>query len=367
MTWQEVIEWLDENQNVATVSGHDYSLKCSLNGLLPDDVCAILSQYTGKLLTLKHCGTCSETGARWLALFGGWLFISGLTDLTPKVAEVLSKHKNYLHIDCPESCWDIEVLSALAHREPALSLGYTGELYPADAELFGRQRGALSLFYDARVGGYGNNANLDLQAIELAKHQGKLELGGWEISPFACEQLAKHQGGLDIEANLSYREIISLAKSTGGLRLPNSDIRDGHTAQCLAAHDGDLNLDGISVLLFVVAEGLASHKGHLTLRGLKSISSASAKQLGQAQGSLSLSGLETITPDCLEPLLSRDILSLEGLTSISPEVALMIADRPGISLYLPYDLKPSDDVAVILRKAKSRIFWYETYREEAID
>jgi hypothetical protein len=98
-------------------------------------------------------------------------------------------------------------------------------------------------------------------------------------------------------------------------------------AAVLSKHPGNLNLPAITQLAPEIAKALVGEKEHvwLALNGLKEISPELARELAAAKCALRLDGVETVTPEIAEILATHKRSLSLGLTSISPDVAEKLA------------------------------------------
>jgi mono/diheme cytochrome c family protein len=135
------------------------------------------------------------------------------------------------------------------------------------------------------------------------------------LSPEAAKELARFEGWLSLNG------LTSLSKET---------------AEALGQHKGPLHLNGLANVSDEAATALASHVGELSLNGLTSLSDEAAKALAKHNanyngGRLYLNGLTTISTVAVQALATRKGVypfRLEGLTSLSPETAAVLAQLP---------------------------------------
>jgi len=109
-------------------------------------------------------------------------------------------------------------------------------------------------------------------------------------------------------------------------------------AEELAWYTAPLRLDGLAEISDPAAQALAKHRepDHendedyaLYLNGLTALSERAASSLGPHQGYLCLDGLAVLSPECARLLVKGRVysLSLNGLSRISPEMAVALVDR----------------------------------------
>ena len=189
---------------------------------------------------------------------------------------------------------------------------------------------------------------LEETRLLVAQCRGILRLDGLtNLTPEIAEELATYRGGL----------------SLNGLTYLSSGL-----AESLAKHENALSLDGLATLSPDVAERLARHPGGLSLKGLTSLSTELAEAFiveeitseeipvwaipdpfqgegvrmmreqekrPRRYGYLSLGGLTSLSPEVAEILAKREgQLFLVGITTLSPELALALAKKPSGILYL---------------------------------
>lgn len=180
-------------------------------------------------------------------------------------------------------------------------------------------------------------------AAVLGGHLGRLELNGLvELSP----ECARHLAGIPAPLLLNGVRVLSPEAAAG-----------------LARHHGVLCLDGLKSLPPDVASHLARHRhishlgrfyNRLSLNGVETLSEESAAALSAYLGNLSLNGLRNLAPDAARRLVKHRTdemwsvaelysLLLDGLTSLSDDVAFALADYHG-GLSLDGLVKPSHAV-----------------------
>ena len=137
----------------------------------------------------------------------------GLTTLSGAAAELLSKHKGDLDLNCLETLSDAAV-KLLSKHEGRLKLNGLTTLSDAGAESLAKRRGCLNL--------KGLKTLSDAAAESLVKHKGEINLDGLAtLSDAAAESLAKKKGRLNLKGltTLSDSAAKSLSEITGRLFL----------------------------------------------------------------------------------------------------------------------------------------------------
>jgi hypothetical protein len=320
-----------------------------LDGLstLPEPVAEALGRHRG-LLSLDGLRQLSPEAARHLARHDGALQLRGLRSLPLDVAKPFVRHRSDLMLDGVEELAD-DVAAALA-RHGALA-DPSGDPRRRDGAV-ARPPGVLSLRglrsltsislarhlvateqRRAAVTRAGPMIRLDRVerlstgvAVELAMFEGALHLAGLgEISPAAASALAQHRGGLCLD---------------GIQRL------DPAAAAALAEYGVPLPLEGLTSYLetlsrFYSGRGIASglSDSPLSLQGLRVLDSPALarrfvdqaqdrarRRQGRAQ--LRLDHVESVSLEVAHVFAAFDgALSLNGLTSPSPEVRAVLAGR----------------------------------------
>lgn len=192
-----------------------------------------------------------------------------------------------------------------------------------------------------------------------------------DLDPSVAEALLKlGNRGLSFRSlrSISADTAWALAQCNGELRLNGLQAISVDVADALASNRGPLLLDGIKSLTPELAERLGKHHNHdfdapLSLNGLSELSTEAAQGLGKhynlhlngirsisrevAEGLVRgnqfssrerhLNGLKTLSPEVAKPLsgngLGGDYLYLDGLRSLSPEAAQWLATTGnGLSL-----------------------------------
>ena len=130
------------------------------------------------------------------------------------------------------------------------------------------------------------------------------------------------------------------------------------SAEILAEHPGDLELNGLSKLSEGAAEALSKHKGlRLYLNGLSELTEGVAEALANHKGGLSLDGLSELSEGVAEALSKHkgSWISLAGLSELSEGVAVALSKHKGGYLYLDGLSELSENVANALSKHKGKI------------
>jgi mono/diheme cytochrome c family protein len=158
---------------------------------------------------------------------------------------------------------------------------------------------------------------------------------GTTLSVEQAKILAQDTSGrlqLDRLTTLTPEAAKELARFDGWLSLNGLTSISKETAETIARHRGVLHLNGLTKLSDESAMALASHEGELSLNGLTSLSDQAAKALANhKRGRLYLNGVTTISTVAVQALATRKAggklpVQLDGLTSLSPEVAAVLAE-----------------------------------------
>jgi hypothetical protein len=157
-----------------------------------------------------------------------------------------------------------------------------------------------------------------------------------------------------------FRPVIEL--STATLRSSNAKILMEVPRRACPNY---LGLRKLRRLSSAVAEILEEFNGHLlSLDGLTEVTPEVAESLARGKASLSLDGLSEITPQVAELLVRSDgDLSLNGLKVISPDVAGIFAKHAGGSLHLDGLTSLSPTVARALAEKKEGWVWLSVVEE----
>lgn len=156
---------------------------------------------------------------------------------------------------------------------------------------------------------------------------------------------------------LSAEVAAELAKKNTRLELSGLESITDDVAAALAKHTGPLFLDGLKTLSPAAAGSLAQHYGYLSLNGITSLQDDAAKVLlghvrQEVSGELlSLDGLPTISVAAAEALTGRrNLVSLRGISSLTPEAAAVLAEARAWDGTLPAFTTITADVAAALSK-----------------
>jgi hypothetical protein len=228
------------------------------------------------------------------------------------------------------------------------------------------------------------------EAKTLAQDKsGRLLLDGLKtLSPEVATELARHEGWLSLDGliAISNEAAAAFGQHKGALHLDGLTKVSEKAAGALAAHRGELSLNGLTSISDESAKALARHTGgRLLLKGLTTLSSETAKALAQRKGGgpmfkvcldgltkLSpeaaaalaeihphnwdgnLPGLKTVPDDVARALAKREHgLSMEGLTTISDETAVLLTAKLNGRLPLLTTLSP--EVAKVLAQTRGHL------------
>lgn len=255
-------------------------------------------------LTLEQAAAVVEVNK-----YGATLYLDGLLELSPEVAELLATTR------CQLSFKSLRVL--LPDAAAALAGSRAGWLYVD---------GPTSLSPDA--------------AKALAQHRHQLTLNGIkELPAGVAEHLGKHKG-TSLELNglvrLSDEDAAWLGNYKGQLSLSRIDRLTDEQARSLAKCGGQLILAGVTAISDAQAQSLARHHGGLTLSGLLSLNDAQAESLANTPDRLDLGGLTSLSLNQAKSLADYegDSLSLYGLKTLPDAQAISFASYHGGSLSL---------------------------------
>jgi mono/diheme cytochrome c family protein len=227
------------------------------------------------------------------------------------------------------------------------------------------------------------------RAKQLAQNKsGRLLLNGLtSLSPETAKELARFDGWLSLNGLVALPKEVAdaLAQHKGPLHLDGLKTIPSEAASALARHYGELSLNGVTSLSDEAAQAFAKHTGgRLYLNGVTSLSPAAAQAMSQRKGgapshqvrldgltSLSaeeaeaLAGmnghqweprfprLKTVPVDVARALAKRDGISMEGLTSLSDEAAMILG--PKLNGRLPALKELSPEVAKSLAKVRGSL------------
>jgi hypothetical protein len=245
----------------------------------------------------------TDQAAKALSLHEDCLELDGLTDLSDKAAEYLSKHQGgSLSLNGLTELSDFAAEALSKHQE---DLYLTGLIKLSDAGMEAISKGAFWLCLDGLT-------QLTATAAEtLSKHQGgTLSLNGLsELSDAAAESLSKYQGDLSLN---SLTELSDVA------------------ADALSKHCGELVLNGLIELTATAAEALSKHQGYLFLNSLTELTDSAAESLSKHQGNLWLGGLTEISDAAAEALSKHQgELGFRDLTELSNSAAAALSKHQG--------------------------------------
>ena len=178
-------------------------------------------------------------------------------------------------------------------------------------------------------------------AVELGRHQGALHLNGLtKITDESARALAGHRGELSLNGltSISDESARAFARHTGGkLYLKGLTTLSGEAAKALALRKGggpmyQVYLDGVTTLSVEAAAALAEmhpHNWDGRLPAFKTVTVDVAQALAKRQHGLSMEGLTTISDEVAVVLLPKIGGELPGLTSLSPVAAKALAQTRG--------------------------------------
>ena len=298
-------------------------------------------------------------------LFDAVIDLSGLSDLSPKEAESLSRHKGDLVLNgltemSTEIAWrlsehnggtlyleGLKVLSQGAamflrrHRDLRVTLESLPEsirwIFTPGADsstdeimsLVTDMWGTLSSKHRNEVKRIlcFNKATILTEAIVdelLAKNNFECIGEFTKVADGAAQKLAKHEGEIELSGltELSDAAAESLSKHEGALYLSDLTELSDAAAESLSKHEGELFLGGLTELSDAAAESLSKHSGELSLSSLTEISDAAAESLSKHEGALYLSDLTELSDAAAESLSKHEgELFLGGLTELSDAAA----------------------------------------------
>jgi hypothetical protein len=156
----------------------------------------------------------------------------------------------------------------------------------------------------------------------LAGHHGELQIPRVPIDDAVAEALGGHEGSLLIRvpADIPPARLAALLRHRGPLQIGGLATLDVPRARVLAAQTGPRGVRGLSCLF---------------LGGVTSLSPDVAVILAtHAAGSLALTCLTELSVDVARELVKHPLLALDGLRSVSDEVAAVLATHAGVVLSL---------------------------------
>lgn len=302
----------------AKLVGHPHAIILPHVAALPADVARALAPHEGPLMlgSVTHL-TVDDAAA--LAEHRGPLLLPAIARLTLAVAAVLAPRIGSIELPLLKGI-DAETAAALAaHARDALALSGVTSLSPDVAQALAAFQGSLSL---PRV------ASLDVDtARALAAHRGMLSLASLDaLDPKLATVLAGHAGGLDLSgvSQLSAESGSAIAATPGSLKLGGLTEIDPEAARALAARTDPLEIGSLVYVQHLdspaVAELLVKHFDELPLEMVRSLtgpeSAEIARILVQSRGTLELQNLERISPRALEVLLGRSTVRLPDLADV---------------------------------------------------
>lgn len=184
------------------------------------------------------------------------------------------------------------------------------------------------------------------------------------------EVLARHQHSLSLDG------LVSLGEAAAGLLVSHSQLiyLNGLTdlelpvAEILAQRSGPIVMGGISTLSDEVAQALANTEALLQLGLCETVNSpgnlALLTKLASQDVDLSLDGITSLTPEAAGILATHKTgkLSLGGLATLSPEAAAELSQHQGETLALDGVEELSVETATALGKYE-RILWLDGVQE----
>lgn len=279
------------------------------------------------LLVFPHLRELSlETARRLAASKGTGLVLGGLTTLPADVAEALATIQAERGLLLPDLVdLDSEPLAKKFSRQDHAFFPSVRRMTPRIASaLRGSEGGELSL------------PSLDKVTLELAKEfvgagYYWLSLGGaGELAPDVAAVLATHHGPLVF---------------------PGHDAFSCTVAAKLAAHEHAIVLPHIANVPDDLLRGLVNHRGPLLLASVSSLTADQAKALARHAGPVSLPSFDRLTPEVaafLAPKIEIDDIELPALTTIdaTSAAALVSHSRNRITLDGLTDLSPESASAL---------------------
>ena len=307
-----------------------------------------LAQDSGKLTSLTEeqaRAVMAKKPNTVFSLDGSFASFDALTTLTPEVAEMVVKYEGALSFNGLTEL-SVETAAALAKHAPSKSFGsadlrFNGlkTISPKAAEALATHQGKVLLH---------SLEKLDYIPLtqKLARQWGELRLGLTELSPSISAELAKHRGNEEDKT----RPGVIFRRQDGAasvLRLDNIASLSAETAEALAAHEGVLVLNGLTVLPPAVATSLAKRIGNsktkrtgtLVLNGLATLSTESATALAGFTGELVLKAITELPPDTAAALAKhKGRLHLTGLVKLTPETRTALLAHANLLLPGPLPL-----------------------------
>ncbi|QDU26589.1 hypothetical protein ETAA8_16690 [Anatilimnocola aggregata] len=219
----------------------------------------------------------------------GNLHLDGLSVLTPVAAKAICQREGDLYLNGLTTITDDTLYALTEHKAP----GFARPI-------------------------------VHLQGLTTLSDDGAAILAAWP----------KWSGEIPAISTLSKKVAMALAASRrwdGNLPAVKTISLD--SAASLGQREGNLSLDGMTVLADDVAVALAQHHGGtLSLNGLKSLTDKSAAALAKHEGRLSLGGLTALSSGAAQSLATHkgDWLTLDGVETLDGEAAKAFAQRKGV-------------------------------------
>jgi len=288
---------------------------------------------------LSHLGgltSISPDVAQELTKSTDWLYLEGLKTITPEVARALSATPCGLVLNGLVSL-PPEVAEQLAKSDKTIYLDGLQSLSVRAAEALASHKGFLSLC--------GLTTCDDELLNALVAHKGSVRLGG----------VIKHIAKLT-DARLAEM----LAKGSVLDAFENLTELSVEAAQALSAHASVLSFPKLKKVSRALAEQLIQTKNQLYLDGVETLERDVADILSQSRGrlpDLMLNGLVEISADTAEALGQKSgLLSLNGLSSLTPQSALALAKHSAGPLFLRGVKWLDEETALALSKSESWIY-----------
>ena len=387
------------------IATSEYSIDLDELGEVSLEVALILARFKGdiSLAGLHHL---EPAAAQAFRVHRAALSLNGLSQLSSPVADALASHPGHLNLDSiPTLTLEIatvlsrhcggllsldsvrvlsqEAAALLARRHGNLSLDALESLDEPMAALFAQHSGDLSLYGLRRVSSaaitvLADHASLfvsdDIQTrLDAEKKSGKqknphrkrtgepppvprdekeLPAAGQSATPPSIPE-QPHYPDAPLGSNLESALPVEVGLDSTPARpaaLPERPITAQDIRRILRHFQGDeLPLDSVIRLSSDVAEALLENRAfHLSLNGLQSLSPEVAAILARRGNSLSLNGLKNLPTDGASALAKHcGWLSLDGLSSLSLDVAKSLSKHEH-SLSLKGIESLSDEVAAAL-------------------
>ncbi|MCD4656212.1 MAG: hypothetical protein K8S87_01580 [Planctomycetes bacterium] len=364
---------------------HSYWIVFYALQTLTPEVASELANNKG-LLEFDKVKSITYDVATALAKHEGELRLSGLRELSPECAKALETHKGKIQIPYltsinPETA---QMFVNTNNKEFSLIfLKYIAEITPEVAEVLVKFREYIWL---------PNIQNISYEvALKLSEYKGKsLYIGLKSIEPKIASAFANLEGGLCLDKleDLSIDAAKELGKMKGLLYLPikflkNEAIIDEFIkaktkvditqidkltpklAKLMIASNEIMLLSQITSLTEEIAEILATHKGQMYLSGIERIPSKIVKILHKHDGSVFLPNLTELNPEAAKLLLKIEDVDAgvfgfdvdtmaKNMGSLNIKADLLRKKTPFINL--SYVDKISPEVAEILAQYEHILF-----------